>query len=74
VPDCRYVIACDIHRLLTGLGGKDAAREICLTHLALRTVTLFRLGNRVLVPKEALAAALGATGFVTSPPSPRGGS
>jgi len=72
VPDCRYVIACDIHRLLTGLGGKDAAREICLTHLALRPVTLFRLGNRVLVPK--VAAALGATGFVTSPPSPRGDS
>jgi ADP-heptose:LPS heptosyltransferase len=57
VPDCRYVIACDIHRLLTGLGGKDAAREICLTHLALRPVILFRLGNRVLVSKEALAGA-----------------
>ena len=56
-PDPRYVIASDVHRLLTAFGDGPAGREICTMHLGLAPVILARVGNRCLVSRRAAAAA-----------------
>jgi ADP-heptose:LPS heptosyltransferase len=52
--DRRYLIAGDIHSLLSALGDSERARAICARHLALRPVILLRLGKRILVSREGL--------------------
>jgi ADP-heptose:LPS heptosyltransferase len=55
-PDRRYVVANDVHRLLTAYGSSAAAREICAMHLGLRPVIRARLGDRLLVSRDAVDA------------------
>jgi ADP-heptose:LPS heptosyltransferase len=52
-PDRRYVIANDIHCLLTAFGGGERAREICALHLGLRPLIRARLGSWLLVSRDA---------------------
>ena len=54
-PDRRYTIANDVHRLLTGLGEGEAAREICAAHLGLYPVARARLGDRLLISRDTAA-------------------
>src|SRR5579863_5694674 len=56
-PDRRYVIANDLHQLLTALGGVARARETCVAHLALHPVIRARFGDRLLVSRRAVAEA-----------------
>ncbi|HEV2301954.1 MAG TPA: glycosyltransferase family 9 protein [Stellaceae bacterium] len=68
-PDRRYVIANDVHRLLTALGGDAAAREICATHLGSSPVIRARLGNRLLVSRRAVADAAERSGTLCDAPA-----
>ncbi len=52
--DRRYVVACDVCRLLHRFG-----RETCIAHLAGRPVMLWRLGERMLVAADRVRAARG---------------
>src|SRR5690348_939036 len=52
--DRRYVIARDIYTLFTAFGGGEAARAMCVSHLARRPLITARLGGRV--PVRLLAA------------------
>jgi ADP-heptose:LPS heptosyltransferase len=47
--DPRYILACDIHRLLARFGGTARAFEICSAHLAIRPLIRWRYGERMLV-------------------------
>ncbi len=51
--DRRYIIACDLYRLITALGNDGAARRMGLVHLASRPIIVARRGLRVLVLNEA---------------------
>lgn len=52
--DRRYLIACDIYRLLRDFDGET---EICVAHLACRPVFRRRFGQRVIVPATSLDQA-----------------
>lgn len=56
-PDRRHVIANDVHRLLTAYGGGAAAQQICAVHLGLRPVIRARIGDRLLVARDAADTA-----------------
>jgi ADP-heptose:LPS heptosyltransferase len=55
--DRRYVIACDLYRLLTALGNDADAQAKAVAHLALQPVIIARRGQRLLIPNEALPMA-----------------
>jgi ADP-heptose:LPS heptosyltransferase len=52
-PDRRYIIACDLYRLLTALGNGADAQRMTVAHLALRPLIIARRGQRVLISDEA---------------------
>jgi ADP-heptose:LPS heptosyltransferase len=52
--DRRYVVACDIYRLLRRFDGET---DICLAHLTCRPVVRWRLGPRIGVSPTGLCAA-----------------
>jgi len=52
--DRRYIIARDIYRLLARYGGDRRAREICVAHLAINPVILWRYGNRLVLSGAAI--------------------
>jgi ADP-heptose:LPS heptosyltransferase len=54
--DRRYVIACDLFRLMTGLA-KDDAREAAVAHLSIEAVIRARRRTALLVKTQALSTA-----------------
>ena len=52
--DRRYVIACDIHRLLRRFEGET---DICVAHLVLRPIIRWRFGQRIRVSATTLRGA-----------------
>jgi ADP-heptose:LPS heptosyltransferase len=51
--DRRYIIACDLYRLITALGRNDAAHAAAVAHLALRPVIIARCGQHLLISNDA---------------------
>ncbi len=51
--DRRYVIACDIYRLVTALGGDRAAHSAAASHLVCRPVIVARRGDSLLLARDA---------------------
>src|SRR5579859_1510712 len=68
-PDRRYIIANDLHRLLTALSSNATAREICVAHLALHPVIRARFGDRLLVSRCAVAEAADGFGMSSGAPA-----
>jgi ADP-heptose:LPS heptosyltransferase len=54
--DRRYIIACDVYRLLQDFDGET---ELCVAHLTCRPVIRRRFGRRILVPPIYLGEARG---------------
>jgi ADP-heptose:LPS heptosyltransferase len=68
-PDRRYIIANDLHRLLTSLGSNVTAREICVAHLALHPVIRARFRDRLLISRCAVAEAADGFGMSSGAPA-----
>jgi ADP-heptose:LPS heptosyltransferase len=49
IRDRRFAIARDIYRLFARFNGTPAARDICVAHLAIRSIILWRAGERIIV-------------------------
>jgi ADP-heptose:LPS heptosyltransferase len=60
IRDRRFVVACDIHRLLARFGAGAKARMICVAHLAARPVILWRLRQWMPLSAGAQKAAIAA--------------
>ncbi len=56
-PDRRYVVACDLYRLLTAFGTDAAAAAKAVAHLALRPMIFARRKDQILVADEAVPLA-----------------
>jgi ADP-heptose:LPS heptosyltransferase len=54
IQDRRYIVACDIHRLLRKFGGDV---QLCLSHLVNRPIVWWRWGQRSIVPTGRLRDA-----------------
>ena len=51
IRDRRFIVACDIYQLLARFNGDPAARDICVAHLAIRPIILWRAGGRMIITK-----------------------
>ena len=51
--DRRYIIACDLYRLITAFGNNAVARAMAVGHLASRPVIIARRGPRMLILNHA---------------------
>src|ERR1700730_2073642 len=49
IRDRLFAIARDIYRLFARFNGTPAARNICVAHLAIRPIVLWRAGERIIV-------------------------
>jgi ADP-heptose:LPS heptosyltransferase len=54
--DRRYIVACDLHRLLGALGDSETARALAMAHLSTVPVIIARRGQRLLIRNDDVAA------------------
>ena len=66
--DRRYIIACDVYSLITGLGGDDAAHKAAVAHLSASPIIAARRGRHLLLQEDALSPDLTIGKFTMSLP------